>query len=215
MFRFSYLVFLLLGVLCFVGCGKGGGPTGPQFVATTPALADFANLKFDSKLYLADMEEVVIGEIWLARVKGAILPANAFLVVRPQENRFLVETKKIAPTQLQETLSETLSRSLQAYSNGSGLDSKSLTVQAMVVEANPGSRVARYLIGIMGAGKASVTVVVEVFEPGQAKPSLRLVAKGSLAKGDYGGDSSKLLQAIIEDVTTKLAEHLLAQLSGE
>jgi hypothetical protein len=52
----------------------------------------------------------------------------------------------------------------------------SLIIEGAVVECNPGSRAARYVLGF-GAGKAACAVVCEVYEPGKSNPFIRIYTR--------------------------------------
>jgi hypothetical protein len=81
----------------------------------------------------------------------------------------------------------------------------SLLIEGAVVECNPGSRAARAWVG-MGAGRAGGAVVCEIYEPGKASPCIRLYTRDtSAAGGNWGGDSSAMLNNILSQVATRLA----------
>ncbi len=81
----------------------------------------------------------------------------------------------------------------------------SLLIEGAVVECNPGSRAARAWVG-MGAGRAGGAVVCEIYEPGKASPCIRIYTRDtSAAGGNWGGDSSAMLNNILSQVATRLA----------
>jgi hypothetical protein len=84
----------------------------------------------------------------------------------------------------------------------------SLIIEGAVVECNPGSRAARAWVG-MGAGRAGGAVVCEIYEPGKASPSIRIYTRDTTAaSGNWGGDSSAMLNNILSQVATRLATTL-------
>jgi hypothetical protein len=84
----------------------------------------------------------------------------------------------------------------------------SLLIEGAVVECNPGSRAARAWVG-MGAGRAGGAVVCEIYEPGKASPCIRIYTRDtSAAGGNWGGDSSAMLNNILSQVATRLATTL-------
>jgi hypothetical protein len=83
----------------------------------------------------------------------------------------------------------------------------SLLIEGAVVECNPGSRAARAWVG-MGAGRAGGAVVCEIYEPGKASPCIRIYARDTGSSGNWGGDSSLMLNNILSTVATRLATTL-------
>jgi hypothetical protein len=80
----------------------------------------------------------------------------------------------------------------------------SLLIEGAVVECNPGSRAARAWVG-MGAGRAGGAVVCEVYEPGKPNPCIRIYTRDtSAAGGNWGGDSSAMLNNILSQVAMRL-----------
>jgi hypothetical protein len=82
-----------------------------------------------------------------------------------------------------------------------------LLVDGAVVECNPGSRAARYWVG-MGAGKAAGAVVCEVYEPGKSQPCIRIYTRDTGSSGSWGGDSASMLNNIMSQLATRLATTL-------
>jgi len=79
-----------------------------------------------------------------------------------------------------------------------------LRIEGAVVECNPGSRAARYMVGF-GAGKASGAVVCEVYEPNQSKPIIRIYARDRGSSGAFGGDSVAFLNHIFSQVALRVS----------
>ena len=84
----------------------------------------------------------------------------------------------------------------------------SLLIEGAVVECNPGSRAARAWVGF-GAGRSGGAVVCEIYEPGKASPSIRIYTRETTAAGgNWGGDSSAMLNNILSQVAMRLATTL-------
>ena len=83
-------------------------------------------------------------------------------------------------------------------------DARGLRVEGAIVECDPGSRAARYAVG-WGAGKAAAGVVCEVYEPGASKPVIRIYTRDTGSGGTWGGDSSSMLNHILQVLATRLS----------
>ena len=80
----------------------------------------------------------------------------------------------------------------------------SLLIEGAVVECNPGSRAARAWVGF-GAGRAGGAVVCEIYEPGKPNPCIRIYTRETTAAGgNWGGDSSAILNNILSQVAMRL-----------
>lgn len=88
-----------------------------------------------------------------------------------------------------------------------------LLIEGAVVECNPGSRAARYLVGF-GAGKAACAVVCEVYEPGKSTPCMRIYSRDTASMGMFGGDSVSMLNNIMSVLGTRLATTLNTTIVG-
>ena len=82
-----------------------------------------------------------------------------------------------------------------------------LLVEGAVVECNPGSRTARYMVGF-GAGKSACAVVCEVYEPGKPNPCIRIYTRDTGSMGTFGGDSVRMLNNIMSELGIRLATNL-------
>ena len=89
--------------------------------------------------------------------------------------------------------------------------SDALRIEGAVVECNPGSRAARYVVGF-GAGKASGAVVCEVYEPGKSRPSMRIYVRDRGSAGMFGGDSVAMLNHIFNQVAIRLGTTIEAKI---
>ena len=83
----------------------------------------------------------------------------------------------------------------------------SLLIEGAVVECNPGSRTARYMVGF-GAGKSAGAVVCEVYEPGKPNPCIRIYTRDTGSMGTFGGNSVAFLNQIFNVIATRLATTL-------
>jgi hypothetical protein len=83
----------------------------------------------------------------------------------------------------------------------------SLLIEGAVVECNPGNRAARAWVGF-GAGRAGGAVVCEIYEPGKPNPCIRIYTRDTGASGNWGGDSSAMLNNILSQVAMRLATTL-------
>ncbi len=203
-----YVLLIMSAVLALNGCGgsrsDGGAVLAPGQVAK---LSDFSANQFDHKVYIRGMTKAArntlfwqdpnaqLGEYQSVHVEG---PSDQYLPVNPN---FVHEpyVKGFAGS-----FNANLDLKLKATG-------KTLLVKTAVVECNPGSRAARYWVG-MGAGKAVATVVVEVYEPGKDNPSLKIYGRDSASAGGFGGDSMAMINHIMQvmavRVTTVLEERI-------
>jgi hypothetical protein len=85
-----------------------------------------------------------------------------------------------------------------------------LLIEGAVVECNPGSRAARAWVGY-GAGRAGAAVVCEVYQPGEARPCMRIYTRDTAASG-Y--NSVMLLNNIMTVLAQRLAGTLNATIAG-
>lgn len=88
-----------------------------------------------------------------------------------------------------------------------------LLIEGAVVECNPGSRTARYLVGF-GAGKAGCAVVCELYEPGKSNPCIRIYTRDTGSMGTFGGNSAAMLNHIMSQIATRLAATLNTTVSS-
>lgn len=188
---FSALVFILSG--CGGASSGGGSSLAPDQVKV---LKDFPDKAFNAKVYVKGMGGENRVYVWqapgvdlgkyrsasLARFSGRLLPAQARFSYEPYIKGFQSAFKD----------------SLDIKPGGA------LRIEASLVECNPGSRAARYFSPIPGSGKAAVAGVVEVFEPGKKRPSLRLYARDTASFGAFGGDSVGMMNHIINVISVRL-----------
>ncbi len=197
------ILYVLVVVTAFFALNGCGGSRSGSTVALAPdqvsKLADFPANGFDHKVYRAGMSKVAtntlywqdpkarLGDYHSVKIEGPTdkyLPINASFVHKPYVTAF----GKAFNTNLD-------------LKQSSG--AKSLRLVVAVVECNPGSRAARYWVG-MGAGRAAATVVVEVYEPGKSTPSLKIYARDTGSAGMFGGDSMSMMNHIYETMAIRV-----------
>ncbi|MEN8257201.1 MAG: DUF4410 domain-containing protein [Thermodesulfobacteriota bacterium] len=200
--KFNALYILLCAAVVFAlnGCGgarSGGGRTlAPNEVKV---LSDFPDHAFNAKAYVYGMGGENRVYVWqdpaadlggyhsatMTRFSGRVLPAQGKFSYEPYIKSFQGSIRD----------------SLDIKPGGA------LRIEGSLVECNPGSRAARYLVG-MGAGKAAVAGVIEVFEPGKKRPSLRLYARDTASAGGFGGDSGSMMNHIINVLAVRMTSVL-------
>ena len=89
-----------------------------------------------------------------------------------------------------------------------------LLIEGAVVECNPGNRAARALVGF-GAGRAGAAIVCEVYQPGEARPCMRIYTRDtSASSASYGGNSVMILNNLMTVLAQRLAGTLNANIAG-
>jgi hypothetical protein len=89
-----------------------------------------------------------------------------------------------------------------------------LLIEGAVVECNPGNRAARALVGF-GAGRAGAGVVCEVYQPGEARPCMRIYTRDtSASSANYGGNPVMILNNIMTVLAQRLAMTLNTTIAG-
>ncbi len=195
-----YVLLCTAVVFALNGCGGassgGGSSLAPDQVK---ALSDFPDHGFNAKAYVRGMGGENRVYVWqdpaadlgkyrsatLTRFSGRVLPAQGKFSYDPYIKSFQGSIRD----------------SLDIKPGGP------LRIEGSLVECNPGSRAARYLVG-MGAGKAAVAGVIEVFEPGKKRPSLRLYARDTASAGGFGGDSVSMMNHIINVLAVRMTSVL-------
>jgi len=79
-----------------------------------------------------------------------------------------------------------------------------LTIEYKVVNFNPGSRFLRYMFGIFGAGKATLTLEIKYMKDGKVLSEAKV--DGQLRIGTFGGPAGSLF----EEAGLKVAEYTIA-----
>ncbi len=192
-------------VLALSGCGgvhSGRLSTEPEQVLT---LRDFPDHAFDAKAYKADM--VLEDDVYVWQDPAADLAGYQAATVSKFSDRLLPIQDEFSYEPYVQSFEAAVREALELEEGGE------LRLKGALVECNPGSRMARYLIG-MGAGKAAVAGVIELFEPGKRRPSLRLYGRDTASSGDFGGDSEAMLNHISHTLGLRMVALLEQRLDG-
>lgn len=192
-----YILLCAAVVFALNGCGGAGSGGGGASLAPgqIKSLADFPDQGFDAKAYVYGMSGENRVYVWqdpdtdlggyrsatMGKFSGRLLPAQTRFAYEPYIK----------------SLEGAVRDSLDIKPGGK------LRIEGSLVECNPGNRAARYLVG-MGAGKTAVAGVIEVFEPGKSRPSLRLYARDTASMGGFGGDSVGMMNHIINVLAVRL-----------
>ncbi len=195
-----YALIVVTAVFALNGCGgsRSGGATAlsPDQVSK---LSDFQPNGFNYKVYTKGMSKVARNTLYWQDPNASMGDYHAITVEGPSDT-YLPINANIAHKSNVESFGRLFDSYLDLKQSSSG---KTLRVVLAVVECNPGSRAARYWVG-MGAGKAAGTVVVEVYEPGKSTPSLKLYARDTASMGGFGGDSVSMMNSIYEAIAKRL-----------
>jgi hypothetical protein len=194
-----YAFFLIASVFALNGCGGarsgGGAALAPGEVAK---LSDFNANQFNYKVYVRGMSKVARNTLaW--QDPDSHLGDFHFIKIEGPTDKYLPVNANFAHKSTVESFGRSFKSYLDLKQKSSG---KSLRVVVAVVECNPGSRAARYWVG-MGAGKAAGTVVIEVYEPGRNTPSLKIYARDTASMGGFGGDSISMMNSIFEAIANR------------
>jgi hypothetical protein len=215
------LILRVLILVCVVGiaagCTKQVSPveTPPSTAPASPAPASFTTLKnypdqtFDVKGYTDGMTKG--GHNLLIWKDSAV---NLFQYNSVKLTEFggrLLPGQKEFPYDPYIALFNSVFRSSLKVAQKDSPDA--LLIEGAVVECNPGSRAARYMVGF-GAGKAAGAVACEVYEPGKPNPCMRIYARDTASMGTFGGDSVRMLNNIMSVLGTRLATTLNTNLGG-
>ncbi len=200
--KLNALYVLLCAAVVFAlnGCGGassgGGASLAPDQVKT---LSDFSDNAFNAKAYVQGMGGENRVYVW--QDPAANLAGYRSASMDRFSGRLLPLQDKFSYDPYIKSLEGSVRDSLDIKAGGP------LRIEGSLVECNPGSRAARYLVG-MGAGKAAVAAVIEVFEPGKSRPSLRLYARDTASAGGFGGDSVSMMNHIINVLAVRLTSVL-------
>ena len=190
-----YLVSVMIMIVALNGCAST--PSGQPAIKS---FKDYPDHTFNPKEYVRGMEKgahrLLIWQDPSVDLKkyNSVRITNFGDQLLPAQDRFSYDpfTKKFNLS-FQTTL--TLPKD----------DSESsLLIEGALVECNPGSRAARYLVGF-GAGKSAGAVVCEIYEPDKSRPCLRIYARDTGSMGVFGGDSVSFLNRIFEQVAIRLS----------
>lgn len=198
----SFYLLLTIAVLLLTnGCAS----TDPQHLsANVPvrSFKDYPDQAFDAKDYIQGMQK---GSHNLLYWKDSAVDLSQYQTVEVAyfDGRLLPAQEEFSYDPFVKTFNLALSDALTLETGDIG----ALRIEGAVVECNPGSRAARYLVG-MGAGKAAGAVVCEVYEPGQSSPCLRIYTRDTASGGMFGGDSRAMLNHILNQLGIRTSSFL-------
>lgn len=195
-----YVLVAAIAIFALNGCGgsrSGGGTSiAPDQVSK---LSDFPANGFNYRTYRAGMSKVATNTLYWQDPKARLGDYHSVKIEGPTD-RYLPINANFVHQPYVTAFGKAFEANLDLKQSSS---SKSLRLVVAVVECNPGSRAARYWIG-MGAGKAAATVVVEVYEPGNSNPSLKIYARDTGSAGMFGGDSTSMMHHIYETMAIRV-----------
>lgn len=183
---------------CVASTGDGGGAAlDPSMVKS---VKDFSDHSFDANAYIKGMQ------------KGG---KNLLIWVDPAADFSKYKSvnvssfgKRLLPVQNKFSYDSFVASYNSSFKGGITLNKSnspaSLKIVGELVECNPGSRAARYLVG-MGAGKSAGAIAADIYEPGKSKPSMRIYARDTGSAGGFGGDSVAMLNHIFTQIAFRVA----------
>ncbi len=215
---------LILGVLILVcvvgiaaGCTKQVSPveTPTSVAPASPGPASFTTFKnypdqsFDVEGYTKGMTK---GGHNLLIWKDSALNLSQYNSVKLTEfaGRLLPAQKEFSSDPFIALFNSVFKSSLKVPRKDSP---DALLIEGAVVECNPGSRTARYMVGF-GAGKVACAVVCEVYEPGKPNPCIRIYSRDTGSMGTFGGNSVEMLNHIMSVLGTRVATILNTTIVG-
>ena len=194
-----YVFLVAVAVFALNGCGgtrsDGGATLAPGQVSK---LSDFNANQFNYRIYVKGMSKVARNTLSWQDPNGHLGDFH-FVKIEGPTDKYLPVNANFAHKSVVDTFGRSFNSYLDLKQKSTG---KTLRVVLAVVECNPGSRAARYWVG-MGAGKAAGTVVVEVYEPGKKMPSLKIYARDTASMGGFGGDSISMMNSIFEAIANR------------
>jgi hypothetical protein len=211
-----HCTFLFIALLfCFSGCASdssstqssGSATAKPETSYTTQSFKNYPDHRFNYKAYARGMTKWGHNTLgWQA--PDSDLTRYSGVLLKDFGGRLLPVQNKFSYTPHIKTFNLSLSQALK-LPRETGPDA--LRIEGAVVECNPGSRAARMWVGF-GAGKAGVSAVCEVYEPGRTDPSIRIYGRDTASYGAWGGDSAGLLNHLFNQVAVRMAAALEARI---
>jgi len=196
--RTMYLILTLATAVFLTGCATTPD-TATDSSASFKSFRDYPDHTFNPKEYYAGM--IKGGHrllIW--QDPSADLSKYNSVKITYFDGRLLPKQNKFSYAPFIKRFNLDFGQSFRIPKN----DTRGLQVEGSVVECNPGSRAARYMVGF-GAGKAGCGVVCEVYEPGASKPVIRIYTRDTASSGMWGGDSVSMLNHILKVLATRLS----------
>lgn len=192
---FAFSALALFG--CSTTPSGGGAYLDPSMVKV---VKDFPDHAFDANEYIAGMQKA--GKnllVW--KDTSADLSKYKSITVSDFGSRLLPVQNAFSYATFVATFNSNFKGGLSIAQKNSA---NSLKIVGEIVECNPGSRAARYWVG-MGAGKATGAIACEIYEPGKSKPSMRIYSRDTASAGGFGGDSVAMLNHIINQLAFRTA----------
>jgi hypothetical protein len=194
----QYLISAAIMVALLNACASTPAPT-PSVPTTVKSFKDYPDHAFNPKEYVEGME------------KGGhnlLIWQDPSVDLRKYDSVNVADFgKRLLPEQTAFSYTPFIKSFNRSFQNSLGLtqeeSSTALLIEGEMVECNPGSRAARYIVGF-GAGKASGAVACEVYEPGKSRPSMRIYVRDRASMGMFGGDSVAMLNHIFDQVVMHL-----------
>jgi len=201
-------VMILAGLTLSLGCAGTQAPTSSVAPGQVKLLDEYADHSFNPKAYIQGMQAAG-HHLYLWKSPSADLSQYSGFTFDDFMTRHLPKLNEkqkatFSYTTYAKKVANTLKNSLTVRDNAG---SSTLILKGAVVECNPGSRAARYLVGF-GAGKSAGAVACEVYEPGKTDPVIRLYARDTGSAGAFGGDSVAMLNHIFEQVSLRVSSAL-------
>jgi len=198
----KYMQYLISGAVIIVllnGCASAPAPT-PSVKIAVKSFKDYPDHAFNPKEYVQGMEKGG-HNILIWQDPSVDLGKYRSVNVADFGGRLLPEQTVFSYDPFIKSLNLRFQSFLKLPQEKS---SNALLIEGAMVECNPGSRAARYVVGF-GAGKAAGAVACEVYEPGKSQPCIRIYARDRGSSGMFGGDSVAMLNHIFEQVAARLS----------
>lgn len=206
---------LLAGFNLVLGCAGTQGPT-PESAApgSIKLLADYPDHTFNPKAYIQGMEAAG-HHLYLWQDQSVDLSSYDTFTFNQFSTRHLPKLTKeqrsvFSYKTFAKKASYTFEQSLEV-SDSAG--PSTLILKGALVECDPGSRAARFLVGF-GAGKSAGAIACEVYKPGAKEPIMRIYARDTGSMGAFGGDSVAMLSHIFEQVSLRVSSALETRVGG-
>ncbi len=180
----------------------GGFLVGGEVSSQAPfkSFKDYPDHTFNAKEYIQGMKKGG-HNLLIWQDTGVNLSQYRTVKVTEFGGRLLPEQTAFSYDQFIAVFNSTFQSSLTLTKEDSP---EALLIEGAVVECNPGSRAARYWVG-MGAGKAGGAVVCEIYEPGSSQPCIRIYTRDTASSGSFGGNSVAILNHIFTQLGSRLA----------
>jgi hypothetical protein len=205
------LIALFASLLSVIGCGTGGSANAHSALPQTfPADAidwnhnDVDHVKFVRKFSLADYKKLVVEPVNTVDCK---LPDRDDNTYQP-----VVDYLAAAPALLTEILQAKLKGTIPVVTpaDASSAPGKALILRTRITEVNPGSRAARYAVG-MGAGRAQTFMRGQIIDSSTNQTLIEFEnAKATGWGGFFGGSYEKVFHKELTELGDSIANLLIA-----